>query len=1098
MSNFKPNWLQLIDSREKTLPGQAYKLYGDNPSAAQFAMDVAFSDNLDIDEQAMSIVIPFVDGRRRDGVGDLLEVGGIKTERHQANPIVGFDHFKKYEFPIAMAEDPKTKEYSVWLDPVTQQGRLKAFFYQGGKGLGDLELKNNRSAMYDHAVFCEQLFDLAAKRFIRGGSIGYQVIHAKQLNPDYETGTPAGLHLLSVLMLEGSLVVLPANQDTVRKAMCLGTVCGKPMSPILYKSFSAYAPEKKVLMGYEGKALKNKTVQVPLKNVREPNQVPPARFYSGVRKIETQYAKNIKALRKKYKKGIGSRIRDAVAGGAIALASTMGAGAKPVPPTPPKPQIQNVQPDSGNAHHREVRDELTKLDQKALPISATIRQSSTFLKPTEQGLRKRKRKDMSWLAAGKGSELVGLNKKRRIKNLRQKYKAVDKHEAAGEPEKERETYKADKLCHIRGRVVEPHWVCPATGERFCTEEGARSCITTGGKALKGIKSFDLSAVRDKYRKNANAKFSRRLKKSISGKVSIFVKGKDLESVRGMAKECGVRVDHKGTKDGWEKLHLVGDDNVLSEIARKYGRRLLGRGTKSLGGNLMPTKTKQIPRKTKAMPPDAPVNDPPLEEPGPGPSPDANMDLNVDGEVDQQEVEKYSAQVIRRMHQDAILLLQDYEGLREHLEHPQIDGHMEKKLQLLVSELEELEGLMEAHHPEADPLAGGAADLGLGEGLETEEVEEENPIPGDEAESEEAETNEEVTEPEADEEPVEADSKPKKEVDEADAWEGSKKEKALLARKRVKAIRKSYGKDMNGMDGGMGDGSEDEQMKALAFYRKSKGLCGKCGKKGCSCGMKSMCTKCGKKDCSCKSMGKKDLEPKLGHIGKFPALHPHEHEHVKNARGFLQKLESVHQLDPPVQMESFHHGQCLSIVADRIQKDFGVSEHGVEQPGTEAKRDEFTGVKDMPGENRNDAEIVGSENWMQQEAGEPEHGGSGGEMEQYHKKLMDHSDKIKRAASHLHEIAQMRNPDDVTDEHRARSAEHGANLEHVLSEHEAMGKERGAEEDHEPQPGIDPLPEVHSNLVDPTGEIQEKQLVEQRKQIEELNNQFKDLLSLIKR
>lgn len=58
--------------------GYGYKL----DEGSQFGLDVAFGNVLDIDESRMSIVIPYADGNRRDGVGDLLEVGGINVQRH--------------------------------------------------------------------------------------------------------------------------------------------------------------------------------------------------------------------------------------------------------------------------------------------------------------------------------------------------------------------------------------------------------------------------------------------------------------------------------------------------------------------------------------------------------------------------------------------------------------------------------------------------------------------------------------------------------------------------------------------------------------------------------------------------------------------------------------------------------------------------------------------------------------------------------------------------------------------------------------------------------------------------------------------------------
>ena len=231
--------LTMLDSRAKDLDSTRY---GYKLAHSQYGLDVAFGDSeWEVDEKRMSLVIPFADGKSRDGVGDLLEVGGIRTERHRQNPVILLDHAKNYQLPIALAEDPDTKEYTVTIDTMTQRATMRAFFYRG-KGMESIA----KDQEYDHALFCEQLFDLTAKRYIRAGSIGYQIIKALQLPPDYEKGTPQGLHLLSVLMLEGSLVVLPANQDTVRKALSMDKVCGKPLSPYLVKTLTPLAETPKV------------------------------------------------------------------------------------------------------------------------------------------------------------------------------------------------------------------------------------------------------------------------------------------------------------------------------------------------------------------------------------------------------------------------------------------------------------------------------------------------------------------------------------------------------------------------------------------------------------------------------------------------------------------------------------------------------------------------------------------------------------------------------------------------------------------------------------------------------------------------------------
>lgn len=234
-----------FDARSGQLQGFSYKL-----TQGQYGLDVALPEfSADsVDEGRMSAWIVFADGTNRDGVGDKLEVGGIRTERHQKNPIVLFDHGQKVQLPVALAEDPETHDYTVVLDPVNQVAKGNAFFYQG-KGLSGVD----RTDEYDHAVFCEQLFHMIAKRFVRAGSFGYQVLRGEQIPADYRAGIPQGLHLLSTLLLEFSPVVLPANADTVRKVLSDDRMCGKRLSPYLVKSLAPYAPERKAFMAVETK-----------------------------------------------------------------------------------------------------------------------------------------------------------------------------------------------------------------------------------------------------------------------------------------------------------------------------------------------------------------------------------------------------------------------------------------------------------------------------------------------------------------------------------------------------------------------------------------------------------------------------------------------------------------------------------------------------------------------------------------------------------------------------------------------------------------------------------------------------------------------------
>mgnify|MGYP001595290645 FL=1 len=96
----------------------------------------------------------------------------------------------------------------------------------------------------------------------------------------------------------------------------------------------------------------------------------------------------------------------------------------------------------------------------------------------------------------------------------------------------------------------------------------------------------------------------------------------------------------------------------------------------------------------------PVETPPVEEPV-----EAEPEAPVEEEVD----EKYSAQVTRRMHQDAVMLLEQYDAMKGPLEHDPTLEIITRKLENLVEEIEELEGHFTEHHPDAKALDGAGDD-----------------------------------------------------------------------------------------------------------------------------------------------------------------------------------------------------------------------------------------------------------------------------------------------------------------------------------------------------------------------------------------------------
>jgi ribosome modulation factor len=268
------HWDTLLRHRKAMPTGYAYAIEG---GASPYGMDVVRNGDARIDEKLMGVFVPYADGNARDGVGDLIEVAGIDLSRHQQNPVVLFDHGKHVSLPVGLARHPDTKAYTVEIDPNSRTAGAMAYFYQGRpKEMGEGPVPA------DHGRFCEQLFDLIVKGFVRGGSIGYTVTHARELPADWERGIPKGLHLLAVRQLELSAVVMPCNQDTVRKSLgnyqknladaarrilSMPKVCGVPLSPYLVKSLTPMVKDAptKVQVGWEAKARDDSRDEVILK-----------------------------------------------------------------------------------------------------------------------------------------------------------------------------------------------------------------------------------------------------------------------------------------------------------------------------------------------------------------------------------------------------------------------------------------------------------------------------------------------------------------------------------------------------------------------------------------------------------------------------------------------------------------------------------------------------------------------------------------------------------------------------------------------------------------------------------------------------------------
>lgn len=578
----------ILDSRNKSLLGYGYKLL--NGPSTSYGMDTVMGESMDIDENRMAVRIPFADGTRRDGVGDLTEVAGIKLDRHEKGRQVLFDHGKVVTLPVALTEDPDTKQYTVFIDPHNRTADAWCFFYRG-KGLEGVQ----RNKEYDHAVFCEQLFDLLTKRFVRGGSFGYQVIKGYPLQPDYEKGLPQGIHLLETLLLELGPVVLPANMDTVLKSKSLGydpeaaykilsmpTICGKTISPYLVKSLSGCV-DKKAFLGLDGTYDKNPdndpcpscpkcdskdtghvrslsgnaschkcghifkdseygkkafegTQKVPLISVRDytldgrgHSDPPHANNAATGNHVKGDGLKGLKSLRQKY--GQKGRLRNAfqhVATHVAAIGSAAAYGAA-----------------AGHATG-------VGAGKGALAGAVGGAVSSIAGHVGKRGYNKVKDHIES-----KQSETESQNRRK------------------GPVEDESETPQFHPQEHYQTRMGKGL----VTGKKHndVNEPCPNTFPNTTREAIiqqqAGQKSMD--DLRLKYRKAKGLR--RRLRKSVTGSSVMRVHEKDIQKLQGDAKEHGIEIAHLGTVNNLAKLRLTGGDSVIDELARRYGRK----GTKAM-------------------------------------------------------------------------------------------------------------------------------------------------------------------------------------------------------------------------------------------------------------------------------------------------------------------------------------------------------------------------------------------------------------------------------------------------------------------------------------------------------------------------------------
>lgn len=649
--------LTCLDCRTKQLPSYCYKLIGNS----QYGMDVVLPEELEIDERRMSAWIHFADGNRRDGVGDQLAIEGVRTERHQKNELCLFDHGKTVVLPIGKTRDPETNEYTVVLDPVSQTGKANVFFYSGN-GLNN----TNRAAEFSHAIFCEQLFDLLARKFLKGGSIGYTIVRAKELPPDRERGIPAGLYLASVNLLEVSVVGLPASPDTVMKSKCFGcqdnylewkdnirscigrNCCGKPLSPVLVKSLQPYL--EKSLVWSNGADWKG--------NV--------------------------------YTKGLMGT------GGEVA--------GLPVNSLKPKEACALL-------HKGEVNGKPINPSEQGLFSEACNRQ-----KTLRKGKAMPNDKDVGTI--GKKSMMERREKYRRAKAFRRRLRKS----AAGASSMWIASKDLDLLRNAAGeKGVKLQWLGSSDGREKV-------------KLLGDDENIDALAL----------KYGKRYATRVKGKSRMKVKTKGLNFMQVMYNED----DHRWyVFDGFKQIAgpyntRTEATNILNSIKESEGafdpdweayskENPMERPYKGAGIKMK--------IKTKAIDPmmEEDMGDDTLDIEVMGDEPDLDVDIEEDldtGDMDIEEkdmgsdMEKYGAQVLRRIHQHHIILMEEYDEMMNMLEEETVKKHLQAILEHQEEVLEATEDLFTSLYAENEPLADAMGSVGEKD-MDAEAIEDAD-IPGD--------------------------------------------------------------------------------------------------------------------------------------------------------------------------------------------------------------------------------------------------------------------------------------------------------------------------------------------------------------------------------
>lgn len=909
----------ILNARTKRLEGNySYKLAG----PMMYGMDVAIADESEPNESEMSFWLPYADGNNRDGVGDLLEIGGIELDRHRDNAINLFDHGKHLVLPIGMtwARNEKGEydrnQYISEIDVVSQRARDKVFVWQGRD---DGMLGKDIPGLKEHAITCEQYFHMVCMKMLGCGSIGYQIIDGVEIPPDYSRGTPKGVHLRRVKKLESSLVVLPANQNTapkhkgfewVREVLAMPRMCGKPLSPMFVKSFSDYCPEQtKTVVGFAD-VVETKSVEVPIPHGDlNDSKIPPAKWKPGAGAIkrvpeptninpfqpgQTVTARKILTFTDKVTGRVDTFART---GDKLEVVNVTGDGALA---TVRRPDGKQIQVTGASIRRSKGMSNVSNSGSKGLPFPGWDVEANIHVNDNV-GNALLLSKDGVWKAgyydgnpSGKLTEertfqdessafshyrslanRKSMPESKSLDEIRKRYKQLRLARARKHAPK---SFKFLVTCKHEGKSGQFEVV--ATSMKDAAEIAKKCSKDKCGMPPSSIKAVKQAGQIKMKSLGTGVKGIRQGQKvkvgdTIEGTYSI---GPESAEFRG--KVSGVEMERGSRTATYGRARIQLDSPINFSYGGPRTSLILTIGP---DGRIEDDKydLKSLEVKGKAME-DEEVD---LET-----SPDETLDK------DDWSGEPFGSQVLRRLHEDKSYLMKTYDGFMGLLDHEPTKGHLGSHMEYLEKFLGDTEKLHGKHYKHLSPIGGKTKDL----------TEEEAEDIGDELEEQTEDTEDDPVETEGEETEEEVGGASENETVESDSSESD---------------APTPDEALEGMD------KKDKKGKSLKVVKK-KAMCPECGKEGCSCNGSTQ-TKSGNKW----------------------GLQEHEMKSAGEANDFMGELSSTQDFSDEHRMKSYHYHKTLE---------------GIGQMG-EVNQDlnQDPAVKSDPG----------SDQWQQEEMEEPEHQGN---------------------------------------------------------------------------------------------------------------------------